>query len=163
MSKIKIEWKQFRNLLTPKSKVNMKNAKLSAILGREVAVGEVLNADDTAKVEAHLASLDTAASTENPATDAPAATETEKPEANADMASLVSKAVSEALPTALQNALAPISQQLTDVSARLEVVEGKPGASATQNPVVTGTQEKINPWEDPNDPVNKKIAADLGE
>jgi hypothetical protein len=157
----KIEWK-IGNFFNTKNKHQMKHAKFSAILGRDVKVGEVLSEADLTKISQALGE------TENDSQDAGANGEenpegststeqnsTQKPAPEtADLSATISAAV--------QSAMAPIQNQLTEMSTRLKVVEGSAGADKTGNPVVTGDAKTMHSWEDPNSPINQKIAADLG-
>lgn len=161
-----IEFKSF-NFFNPKNKSQMKNAKLSAILGREVMVGETLNAEETAQVTAHLESLDANAGqgaanngggeggsdNASAGTSASATQETVTP--NAELTAAIQQAVSAGL--------APILQTVSEMNGRLQVVEGSAGASATDKPVTTGAEANVKPWEDPNSPINQQIEKDLAQ
>jgi hypothetical protein len=132
------------NFLTPKNKSNMKNAKLSAILGRDVNDGEVLSAEDVAKVTAAL----------------PDPTET-KSENAASNPKTENQAVDFA--AVLKAALEPMNATITKMSERLAVVEGSAGADATVLPKSDKGEEKVSSWLDTENSVNKQIAKDLGE
>lgn len=157
----KIEFKPF-SFFNPKSKQNMKHAKFSAILGRDVKVGEILNAEDLTKISAHLGDAPTEATTTENA-GASNATEnvveqkesTQNPAETSDLSAMITAAVTAAVQ--------PVQAQIATISQRLETVEGKAGAETTQNPVVTGDAKKVHSWENPNSPINQKIANDLGE
>jgi hypothetical protein len=167
---MKIEWKQFK-IFKPQNKHQMKHAKFSAILGRDVKVGETLNAEDLVKISAALGETTETTQTET-AGEGAAKTEegAQAPEASATQApnspeatANPNAALEASIASAVSASLAPINQKLTEMSARLAVVEGSAGAKETINPVVTGDAAQAHPWEDPNSPLNQKIAADLGE
>ena len=133
----------------PKTKTAM-NKNLSKILGREVQNGEVFNAEDLATIESALNTPEQTTQEAVPTV----VTESNAEQNQEDLASLVANAVA--------SAVSPISEQLTAISGRLDVVEGKPGATVTETPKVHGESKKLEAWEDPENPLNKSIDQDLG-
>lgn len=151
----KIEWKRLNPFNNPKNQVKMKNEKLSAILGRDVNVGEALTAEETSLMEAHLAGQKPNSAAANDQ-GAPAA------EQSANAEPTLAEQIASAVQSSVASALAPISEQLGSINSRLEIVEGKPAATTTDSPAVSGDEKAPQPWENENSPLNKQIAADLG-
>lgn len=134
----KIEWKIFN----PKNKQQMKNERMSALLGRDVKVGEVLSAEDFVKIENALA---------NPANEEhPPEKETSPPD------------LSQQIISAVNSAITPINKKLDQLTQKVELIEGNPGATTTTTPKNDGDDPILNSWEDPNNSVNKYASSLLG-
>lgn len=129
----------------------MKHEKLSAILGRDVDVNETLTAEDLLRIESGLA------------TEQSITTEEEKPTvAGSNQVEAQQIDVVAAINSAVANSIAPLASQLESIQNRLDVVEGKPGASVVTTPKVEGATENVlAPWEDPNNPLNQQINASI--
>lgn len=129
----------------------MKHEKLSAILGRDVDVNETLTAEDLLRIESGLA------------TEQSITTEEEKPTvAGSNPVEAQQIDVVAAINSAVANSIAPLASQLESIQNRLDVVEGIPGASVVTTPKVQGATENVlEPWEDPNSPLNKQINASI--
>lgn len=82
---------------------------------------------------------------------------TDAPSATAPTAGLTAEAVQAIITTSLNAALTPIT-------ARLQSLEDSPAADAVEEPkVIGGEKAKLQPWNDPDNPINKKIDADMGK
>jgi hypothetical protein len=147
-----------------KTQISMKDAKLSAILGRDVEAGYVPTAQEMSII---LAALPNPAPTthENAAatpavatTDAPAKPVAEAPESTSQEVD-----IQKTVTAAVTAAMTPISTQLTDLSNRLAVVEGSAGAEKTTTPKASGEGAPVKSWLNPENPINAQIAKDLGE
>ncbi len=134
----KIEWKIFK----PKNKQKMKNERMSALLGREVKVGEVLSADDFTKIENALSNPENQNNLPEK--------ETGPPDFSQQIISAVNAAV------------APINTKLDQLTQKVELIEGNPGATTTTIPKNDGDDPILNSWEDPNNSVNKYASSLLG-
>jgi ClpP class serine protease len=135
-----------------KKQIQMKNELYSRILGRDVNVGEVLSLDDLQKVQSHIEGLEHLANEEKEVVEEQVedttATETATTQQaqTADIASIVSAAVTAAV--------TPIASRLETIEQTLEI---KPAAGATVTTPVSAEAQDFaeKPWEDPNRSYNK--------
>jgi uncharacterized protein (DUF885 family) len=135
-----------------KKQIQMKNELYSRILGRDVNVGEVLSVDDLQKVQSHIEGLEHLANEEQEVVEEQVeettATETATTQQaqTADIASIVSAAVTAAV--------TPIASRLETIEQTLEI---KPAAGATVTTPVSAEAQDFaeKPWEDPNRSYNK--------
>jgi hypothetical protein len=143
-------------VFNPKTNTKMKHAKFSAILGRDVNVGEALSAEDLETIAAALPNPieATANVQENGGASATASAEatTENP--------------NQELLTAIQSLTQKVDQGLAAVNSRiddLEVSAGAPVATAApQNGTETQGGEKVPSYLDPNNKINQLIDESLG-
>lgn len=128
------------NLKKPKMK---KLEKVSAILGRDVAEGETLTAEETQKV---MAALETPVENSEEVT-------ASKPVSAEDIKAIVNAAIQ------------PLSTQLGAIDARVVNVEASKGANPTIATPTAAADANANvpAWEDPKNPVNQALDAALAE
>lgn len=144
----------------------MKDAKLSAILGRDVNVGYVPTAEEMLTIlaavpnptettpENNAAATTTVATTEAPTQ--PVAEAQANPTQEVDLQATVTAAVTAALN--------PVTAQLADFSTRLGVIENSAGSTATTTPKVEGSAaNNEKSWESPENSTNKLAKSMIGQ
>lgn len=149
-----------------KNQRQMKNEKLTRILGREVQVGEKLSDADMQLILAAVPDSDGG----TPPTTPPEKVETpEKPKNDAGDSDEPKESNASVLAAIgdLTSTVKGISDKMSGFESRMEVLEGKkPAASEAaivpNNPAANSGGEKKYSWEDPESPLNKQIDSDLG-
>lgn len=129
--------------------MSQKFEKISALIGREFKDGDTLTAEDLQKLEASAGE----AGEKTP----PSGTTSEANNPTAELGNLVKQAVNAAV--------APVLTSIQTIDKRLEVVEGKDGsqgANPNAGQAATSTEGEVEPWNDPNNPINKAVDAALG-
>lgn len=137
-----------------KKPIQMKNELYSRILGRDVNNGDVLSVDDLQKVQSHIEGLEHLADEKEEVVEEQAqeqASEQAQESQTVDLAAIVSAAVSAAV--------TPIASRLETIEQTLEI---KPAAGATETVPVSGEAFDGPSFMDPNNPINKQAARDLG-
>lgn len=143
----------------------MKNEKLSALLGRTVNVGDVLSPEDMQTVINALpdptpAQAGTVPSVEpvaeNPTETTQEETANPSPDANTEMMNAIQE---------LTSTVNTLSQTVSGISDRLNIVEGKPANETVTAPLANGTEnagsDKLS-LDSPEHPLNKLAAKELG-
>lgn len=124
--------------------------KVSAIIGREFKEGDALTAEEQALV---LASVESATEANSPEANTPPAT------AQGDLANTIKAAV--------HAAVAPINQKLDGIEGRIKGLENADGAPPAGADAGQSAQPKADyssePWNDPNNPINKAVDSALGK
>jgi protease-4 len=126
--------------------INMKNEKLSAILGRDVNAGEVLSQEDMQKVSDHITKvegeLETAQSQNEKLTTNLASATQERDEARQQMTEL--------------------DKNQSAIEARLKALEEGSGAQKHEAGKNSGDAEEVEAWAKPDSKLNQYAAQQLG-
>jgi hypothetical protein len=144
-------------VFNPKTNTKMKHAKFSAILGRDVNVGEALSAEDLETIAAAIPSPTETAST---------ATENGGASATASVEATTENPNQEVL-AAIQSLTQKVDQGLAAVNSRIDDLEGTAGAQEATATPQNGTEnqggEKVPSYLDPNNKLNQLIDESLGK